>query len=174
MAGQAYGFAVRRLEAELARDGDEIVAEQVAVSLAVRVAARPDGVFVVPDVGIDMRNHRAVANAVGAGSDAGVHPLVVDRQRWLGRRGRGKPAREQQGHENSGCDSDRVHRVGDLSVSSTYHGLPSSPRYSRCISSSVNGREPRRPKTAIWLPVSSTARSRSSPFDNDNATPDVG
>ena len=33
----------------------------------------------------------------------------------------------------------------------------------------VNGREPRRPNTAIWSPVSSTARSRSRPLDRASA-----
>ena len=37
------------------------------------------------------------------------------------------------------------------------------------ISSHVNGREPMRPKTAIWPPVSSTPRSRSRPLDNASA-----
>src|SRR5690606_28943585 len=51
-----------------------------------------------------------------------------------------------------------------MSTSSlTFHGTPLRVRNSRSISSRVNGREPRRPNTAIWPPVSSTARSRSRP-----------
>ena len=42
-------------------------------------------------------------------------------------------------------------------------------RNSRSISARVNGREPRRPNTAIWPPVSSTARSRSRPLDSASA-----
>ena len=50
-------------------------------------------------------------------------------------------------------------------VHSTLPPLPSGRRYIRCISSRFNGRPPRRPNTATWLPLSSTARSRSSPFE---------
>ena len=37
----------------------------------------------------------------------------------------------------------------------------------------LNGRPPRRPNTATWCPVSSTARSRSSPFEIASAGPPV-
>src|SRR5215831_324467 len=57
-----------------------------------------------------------------------------------------------------------------LPVSVTVYSLPSF-MYSFCISSSLNGRAPRRPKTASWLPLSSTARSRSSPFESAIASP---
>ena len=50
-------------------------------------------------------------------------------------------------------------------LSLTRQGKPPLFRNRRSISARVNGREPRRPKTAIWPPVSSTARSRSRPLD---------
>ena len=50
-------------------------------------------------------------------------------------------------------------------VHSDLAALAVGRRYIRCISSRFNGRPPRRPNTATWLPLSSTARSRSSPFE---------
>jgi hypothetical protein len=47
-------------------------------------------------------------------------------------------------------------------------------RNRRSISARVKGREPRRPKIAIWPPVSSTARSRSRPLDSESAGLGVG
>ena len=51
----------------------------------------------------------------------------------------------------------------------TFHGTPRLVRNSRSISCRVKGREPSRPNTAIWPPVSSTARSRSSPLESASA-----
>src|SRR5687768_11444927 len=48
-----------------------------------------------------------------------------------------------------------------------------SRRYRRSISARLNGREPSRLKTASWLPFSSTARSRSRPFEMASAGPFV-
>jgi hypothetical protein len=57
-----------------------------------------------------------------------------------------------------------------MSTSSlTFHGTPLLVRKSLSISLRLNGREPMRPKMAIWPPVSSTARSRSRPFDRASA-----
>ena len=54
-------------------------------------------------------------------------------------------------------------------ASLTLYGTPRLVRNSRSISGRVKGREPRRPNTAIWPPVSSTARSRSRPLDSASA-----
>src|SRR5438067_1724936 len=50
-----------------------------------------------------------------------------------------------------------------------YSPVPSLVRRSRITSSKPKGRAPRRPKTAIWLPLSSAARSRSRPFEMPTA-----
>ena len=55
----------------------------------------------------------------------------------------------------------------------TVHRFPSR-RYILCCSSRFNGRAPTRPNTAIWLPLSSTARSRSRPFETARAWPPSG
>src|SRR5262245_7362424 len=60
------------------------------------------------------------------------------------------------------------HRSTSLSL--TNQSLPSR-RYSFSCSASVNGREPSRPNTLTWLPLSSTALSRSIPFDRAIAGP---
>src|SRR5712692_1299877 len=52
----------------------------------------------------------------------------------------------------------------------TVYSFPSC-RYNRSISRRLNGREPLRPNTASWLPLSSTARSRSRPFESAMAGP---
>src|SRR5579872_1446249 len=54
----------------------------------------------------------------------------------------------------------------------TVYSLPSR-KYMRCISCWLKGRAPRRPSTVIWLPLSSTPRSRSMPFEMASADPRV-
>src|SRR6185295_4291437 len=85
-----------------------------------------------------------------------------------------------------GCESDddesrdAAHRRGYFPPTGFVFGLSltrksfPSRTYSRRCSSRLNGRAPTRPKTASWLPLSSTARSRSSGLLIVSAWPAVG
>jgi len=124
-----------------------------AIGLRVAILARPRLVFVQRYVLARRGSELAVTNGRGAGSDAKV--LVVSHARVGSKR---RPRRNDQER-----DDNRLH----LSV--THQGLPFASRNSFCISCRFSGRDPRRPKTAIWLPVSSTPRSRSKPRDRLSA-----
>ena len=119
-------------------------------------------------------SNRAVAQAVRA-----VHHAQVLVRALVGQRLRAAPQRAQEPQALVAAGkSERVHRDftfrrraahGSLArwtsrPSAPSTALPSGRDRACAAPRSVNGREPMRPKTAIWPPVSSTARSRSRPL----------
>jgi transcriptional regulator with XRE-family HTH domain len=84
-----------------------------------------------------------------------------------------KGARWDQGREPGSRASVALGpTAGPGGASVTVQSLPSRMYILRC-SSPLRGRAPLRPKTPIWLPVSSTARSRSTPRESATAGPCV-
>ena len=123
------------------------------------------------DVLARLRRELAVADAGRAARDA--RGACSRRRRGCGgqrqQRIRMRPLRrraERCSWSASRALSSRLHRLGCICCRRVGHvpGLAVAHRgYSLRISSRFSGREPRRPNTAIWSPVSSTPRSRSRP-----------
>ena len=80
--------------------------------------------------------------------------------------------------KGSGRTAYRLYRE-DQWLSAKVLGLLTEAGYAdlsvlNAASLALNGRAPRRPNTASWLPLSSTARSRSIPSDTISAPPWIG
>ena len=94
-----------------------------------------------------------------------------------------RPGKSRSGRGASGCTTGTPGAASGLTGAIHFCGFDGGPfatvkiSPSRIVSASMStrlsGREPIRPKTLTWLPLSSTARSRSIPLDSAIAGPRV-
>ena len=91
--------------------------------------------------------------------------VVADRGLRMGCVTAQRQGRDEDGDAQVSINAQRCAALESAARSEVNQGLPFTSKYNRRTSSGVSGFAPRRPMTAIWPPVSSTARSRSNPFD---------
>ena len=165
---------------ELAGDALRRSFEQQLVGARMLVDARPGDVFVLQDIASPSRRRSIRGTGCWRSSPRPASVARLVGQRLAGRTGQGRrsdrcrPAR--QGRFAGSFRS--LALCGSASSPTCQSGLPVSAPSRPCRRGAgttgaspraLNGREPRRPNTAIWPPVSSTARSRSSPLDSASA-----